>query len=58
MGNMSYCKFRNTLEDLQDCYDNWDDIESHQTSELLAREDLYNLCVDIVKEFEGEQDDN
>jgi len=25
MGNMSYCRFQNTLMDLRDCIENWDD---------------------------------
>jgi len=24
MSNMSYCRFRNTVEDVEDCIDNWD----------------------------------
>ena len=27
MSNMSYCRFQNTVQDLQDCYDNIDDSD-------------------------------
>lgn len=42
MGNMSYCRFENTLKDLRDCYRNWDNYLS--TSEERAREKLLRLC--------------
>ncbi len=47
MGNMSYCRFRNTREDLQDCYDNIDgslDIKD----EARARIRLIKICEKIV----------
>ncbi len=49
MPNMSYCRFRNTLSDLQDCYDTLledDNIESDE--ERVAAENLVELCKDIV----------
>ena len=48
MGNMSYCRFTNTLEDLRDCYDNIDDIEDLSEEEARARERLIKLCKDIA----------
>ena len=51
MSNMSYCRFRNTLEDLKDCYENLDDTDV-VVVEDEAREELINLCKQIAKEFE------
>jgi len=57
MGNMSYCRFRNTLEDLKDCYDNWgnldtlDDDEIANEDELKARERLLRLCATIIENY-------
>lgn len=49
MPNMGYCRFINTLRDLQDC-------EEHMTEELSepekqARESLVKLCQDIAGDF-------
>jgi hypothetical protein len=51
---MSYCRFENTLADLQDCYnslleDNPDDLSE---SEKEARLDLITLCKDIAEGFD------
>ena len=42
MGNMSYCRFENTLSDLRDCYNNLDDNLSG--SEREYRQQLIELC--------------
>ncbi len=47
MSNMSYCRFENTLADLEDCQDNFENIES--IDEAQAAIDLYRLCATIVK---------
>ena len=49
MANMSYCRFRNTLQDLRDCYYNMDD--SLTGEEFHAREALVDLCKSIGEEF-------
>lgn len=40
MSNMSYCRFRNTLQDLQDCYDNITDnifgVEFRSREHIIA----------------------
>lgn len=55
MANMSYCRFRNTLYDLQDCGENiGDEVESKE--EWDARKRLVKLCQDIVDEV-GEDDE-
>ncbi len=48
MANMSYCKFENTLKDLRDCWNNFDDCESG--SEEEARKRLVKLCKEIAEE--------
>ena len=52
MSNMSYCRFRNTLIDLQECADyiNDDDISPE---EARAREYLVAVCTDIVDEWKA-----
>ena len=57
MGNMSYCRFRNTLEDLRDCYDSWDELDRQDEDyipnkdEMRARKKLLVLCQDIVDNY-------
>jgi regulator of sigma D len=43
---MSYCRFRNTLNDLRDCESNFDDISSIE--ELVAAKRLLQTCQRIV----------
>lgn len=53
MANMSYCRFRNTLEDLQDCYDNMEEIdEETQSQEFKARRKLIELCKLIASDYD------
>ena len=51
--NMSYCRFRNTLPDLSDCYDNWEeDLDKEDDrEEYQARERLLKLCKRIADEY-------
>lgn len=52
MPNMSYCRFQNTLDDLQDCYDNMDeDLDAYEAD---AREKLIKLCVAIAQDYGDE----
>lgn len=51
MSNMSYCRFRNTEMDLQDCYDTMSEGEEPESKEEKdAKKRLINLCVDIAIE--------
>jgi hypothetical protein len=56
MGNMSYCRFENTVQDLEDCYDNFDLEEEASTYEVKARKKMINLCVDIAMDYGWEVD--
>jgi len=59
MGNMSHCRFRNTLLDLQDCYDamldelngKTEDEDGLTYEELRAKEELIKLCQIIIDNF-------
>jgi hypothetical protein len=46
---MSYCRFENTLRDLQDFYDNLYD-ENLSADEERARKRLITICKDIADE--------
>lgn len=52
MSNMSYCRFRNTLNDLQDCSGHIDDTLSKEEHE--ARLSLYDTCEEIADNCERE----
>ena len=55
---MSYCRFRNTLQDLDDCYEHWEDLVEEETEdevrddeEIRARERILELCEQIVQAY-------
>lgn len=50
MSNMSYCRFQNTLADLQDCENKFQRTES--VYEADAAVDLYRLCATIVNSYD------
>lgn len=58
MSNMSYCKFRNTLPDLQDCantlYDSGGNISDLCEEEQTAARALIRLCCEIADGFSEE----
>jgi len=60
MSNMSYCRFRNTLLDLQDCVDAIDSGETTgeniDSSELRALMDMRDLCEYFVEHLPEEID--
>jgi len=45
--NMSYCRFYNTSNDLDDCYENMDDNDLSE-SEEEAKKDLIKKCIEIA----------
>lgn len=55
MGNMSYCRFQNTLSDLRECYEAMDE-EGLSAGEQQAKERLIQVCADIHHDY-GEDDD-
>jgi hypothetical protein len=57
MANMSYCRFSNTLEDLKDCLEHINDnVTELTTQEFLARLELIQVCIGIIKEVGDEVD--
>ena len=54
MGNMAHCKFENTLPDLRDCYDNFDDISELSEEEKRARTRMIKLCIEIALDYAHE----
>lgn len=54
MSNMSYCRFRNTLLDLQDCEEHLYD-EDLSPEEEKARKKLIVLCSNIHTDTGGDE---
>ncbi len=57
MGNMSYCRFENTLKNLRDCYKDMSETDFYELSETeqQARNKLIALCKDISEQYEEEE---
>jgi hypothetical protein len=51
MGNMSYCQFRNTEGDLDDCFEDIDEPLSRD--EHKARIRMIKLCATVIIEWAG-----
>jgi len=50
MSNMSYCRFQNTLHDLQDCFNEMEenfDFSELSSDEKSAFKSLIELCKDV-----------
>lgn len=57
MANMSYARFQNTLDDLDDCHEHlWDRNMSQEEDKARLR--LVKLCIEIADEFGGKINDN
>jgi len=54
MGNMSYCRFENTYQDLMDCIENWGEEAGNERDERY-RIRLLQLMKEMVES--GEVDD-
>lgn len=50
MPNMSYCRMENTYNDLLDCYENWENVNSK--SEIMYKDKILELCKDLLSEEE------
>jgi len=57
MSNMSYCRFENTLGDLEDCYDSMDETDELQGREKSSRKEIIELCCRIAEEYGKKEDD-
>lgn len=56
MGNMSYCRFQNTLKDLRDCVEALDEIcdnlEELSEDESMAAAELIAVCQKLGLRFD------
>ena len=52
MGNMSYCRFRNTVNDLEDCQEHLFDAITDR-DEQEARNRLIEICQQIASETDN-----
>ena len=55
MGNMSYCRFQNTLSDLKDCFDNLPNKDLSK-DEAIAFAELVLLAKHIAEIYEDNED--
>lgn len=55
MSNMSYCRFRNTLNDLEDCVYALEDtnLEDLSQEELWAAKRMRHLCKEYIELFDS-----
>lgn len=53
---MSYCRFRNTLNDLRDCANNFD-ADDLSVDEHNARRQMVQVMIDILHSIDAEVDD-
>lgn len=59
MPNMSYCRFENTLQDLQDCLEHLDDDTNDLSDrERKAKKRLIDLCYDIGMDYVNKDDED
>ncbi len=56
MSNMGYCRFQNTLDDLEDCNAHILDKDL-SPEEQKARRELVTVCREIVEDFEDFEDE-
>lgn len=56
MANMSYCRFQNTLSDLQDCVDNMENKDLSK-DEKRARKAIIELCCNVADWYGSEDED-
>jgi hypothetical protein len=47
---MIYCRFENTLRNLRDCYENFDE-QDLSAYEEKARKNMIKLCVEIALDY-------
>ena len=50
MGNMSYCRFENTYNDLRDCNNHMSDTNLSD-SEKEHRDKIIELCISIASDY-------
>lgn len=53
MANMSYCRFRNAVDDVQDCID-WMDEPPKSEEETRARLRFIRQCIEVAESYRYE----
>jgi len=53
MGNMSYCRFENTMSDLQDCLGNINRKAENDYDES-SRQDMIALFKEVAEDYDGD----
>ena len=53
MGNMSYCRFENTMNDLRDCL-NHIHKECDNSYDENARQQMIELFMEVASQYEGD----
>jgi len=53
MGNMSYCRFENTMSDLQDCLSNINRKAENDYDES-SRQDMIELFKEVAEDYDGD----
>ena len=57
MANMSYWQFRNTVFDLDDCWEHWHDSESDlDPEELWAKKRMRRLILAMAQEIQRDEE--
>lgn len=51
MANMSYCRFGNTANDLEDCLEHMDANLENKPSEASARRRIIEMAMEIASEY-------
>ena len=54
MGNMSYCRFHNTVISLRECKEAMDEEKELSQSEAKQKENLIRLCIEITDDYRDE----
>jgi len=54
MGNMSYCRFENTANDLAECEEHFGDYDL-SSSEANSRERILRIAKRIVADWDGQE---
>lgn len=58
MSNMAYCRFHNTVNDLEDCKEALENENISSTSEKKSAKALIQLCREIADSFDDDYVDS
>ena len=58
MGNMAYCRFRNTVKDLEECKEALENEDIESAEEKKKAKALIELCREIANSFDDDYVDS